>query len=79
LIVTYSFMNIFQQSWVKQVTKTFGGVAFNEGVVGFVAECTLAGFVWDKNKGSGKAGREVGSTAEKIKKNSGEGNRNNLQ
>ena len=35
--------------------------------------------MWDKNKGSGKAGREVGSTAEKIKKNSGEGNRNNLQ
>jgi hypothetical protein len=55
-------------------------VAFSEGLVGFVTECTLAGFVWDKNKGSGKAGREVGSTAEKIKKkNSGEGNRNNLQ
>jgi hypothetical protein len=34
--------------------------------------------VEDKNKGSGKAGREVGNTAEKIK-NSGEGNRNNLQ
>jgi hypothetical protein len=28
--------------------------------------------VWDKNKGSGKAGREVGSTAEKIKKKSRE-------